>query len=81
MANGEAAVKGENQEMYMRDPVEKTPEYEAAMDRIQPILDREFPETYMGICHTIWARKKQLLAQNGISWQSPAELNPNIIFD
>ncbi len=35
-----------------------------------------------GMCHLVWARKKHLLKQMyNINWQSPAELNPHIIFE
>lgn len=66
-----------------RDPVEKTPEYAHAMIKITPILDKEFPEDNapLGSCNTYWKRKKELLAQHGVEWQSPAELNPGVIFD
>jgi len=67
--------------MFTRDPIEKTAEYAAAMESIQPVLDREFPEIYLGSCHAVWARKKELLAQRGIDWHSPSEMNPDIIFD
>lgn len=36
----------------------------------------------LGICHSVWALKKSRLREKyGIIWQSPAELNPNILFD
>ncbi len=67
----------------IKDPVEKTVEYEEAMKEIDPILDKEFPddEYVMGTCHRYWARKKELLRRFGIEWKSPAEMNPFTIFD
>jgi len=67
----------------LRDPVEKTKEYEEAMKKIDPILDKEFPkdQVVMGSCHRYWARKRDLLKTAGIEWKSPAEMNPNIRFD
>lgn len=67
--------------MYIRDSVEKTEEYTKAMEIIQPILDKEFPEVSLGVCHAVWARKKALLSEMGVEWNSPAEMNPDIIFD
>lgn len=67
----------------LRDPIENTPEYETAMQTIQPQLDKEFPpeSSGLGTCHRFWHRKKELLQAKGIAWQSPAELNPHIRFD
>ena len=68
----------------LKDPVEKTIEYENAMKKIDPILDKEFPEDappVMGTCHRYWARKKELLAKHGIEWKTPAEMNPMTRFD
>ena len=37
---------------------------------------------YMGYCHKYWYYKKKYLKEiYGIDWKSPAELNPNTIFD
>lgn len=36
----------------------------------------------MGFCHVAWPVKKRLLAEKyGIDWQSPEEMNPQVIFD
>ena len=36
----------------------------------------------LGSCHWIWAMKKSILHEkNGITWYSPAELNPDVIYD
>ncbi len=64
------------------DEVEYTSEYEEAMETVQPVLDAEFgTELYLGKCHMVWTRKKELLAEMGINWDSPAEFNPDTIFD
>lgn len=68
----------------LKDPVEKTTEYAEAMKIIEPILDKEFPETVppvMGTCHRYWARKKEMLKAKGIEWKTPGEMNPDIRFD
>ena len=36
----------------------------------------------MGGCHAIWARQQEILRkQYGITWRTPAELNPGCCFD
>lgn len=65
----------------LRDPVEKTKEYKEAMKEVQPILDKEFPTIYMGVCHAIWQRKTELLKHRGVEWKSPSIMNPHIMFD
>lgn len=62
------------------DPIENTDEYIAAMKHIGPILEKEFEGMFM-CSGPYWAMKKKLLAQHGIDWKSPAELNPNATFD
>ena len=68
---------------FFRDMVETTAAYQEAMKEIQPQLETEFaPNKHkLGLCHQIWARKKQLLAERGIDWKTPAEINPDIQFD
>ena len=35
-----------------------------------------------GYCHAFWSAKQRVLREKyGISWQSPADLNPRIKFD
>ena len=69
-----------------RDPIENTKEYYEAMKKIQPELDALNYELHkqgcgMGSCHIYFARKKELLKNEGIDWKSPAECNPYVIFD
>ena len=36
----------------------------------------------LGSCHTLWALQKRILKEKyGITWYTPAELNPDIKFD
>ncbi len=66
------------------DPIENTEEYKEAMKKIQPELDRliESLEGYgLGSCHVFWNKKKSLLKEQGIDWETPAECNPDIRFD
>lgn len=66
------------------DKNEKLAKNKKKFKEVEEIIKKEFkdqPKT-MGLCHKIWARKKQLLKEMyDINWQSPAELNPDIIFD
>ena len=66
---------------FAYDPIEDTKEYKKVMKEIQPILDREFSEHWFGMCHGVWKRKKQLLAERGIDWKTPQEMNPETKFD
>lgn len=66
------------------DRKEKSLRYRKQFKEVEKILDKEFEgkRHMMGICHSIWFRKKQLLKEMyDIDWESPAELNPHIIFD
>lgn len=56
---------------------------EDVMKEVEAIIDEEDKDMPkgMGYCHRFWYRKKQLLAERGYSWKSPAEENLNIIFD
>ena len=47
-------------------------------DSGQGHLAREWP---LGSCHRIWNLMKEDLKQQGISWYSPAEMNPGYHFD
>ncbi len=73
------------------DAVELTPEYKRISDEMEQEVERKLT-TYleehglsnesMGCCYIYWHIKKQLLKEKyGIDWQSPAELNPRVIFD
>ncbi len=35
-----------------------------------------------GVCYEFWERKKEILRKEyGIEWQSPHDLNPNVLYD
>ena len=36
---------------------------------------------YRGYCHRYWSVKKRILAEYGIDWKTPQELNPGVVFD
>jgi len=68
------------------DPVEDDPRYAEVFRKI----DAEVKETLanhpqrgsMGFVHLIWETKKRILLQKySIDWKTPAELNPQVMFD
>lgn len=65
----------------IRDPVEGTAEYINAMIKVTSILDNEmggFPRKLQFV-NNYWERKKELLRECGVEWNTPAELNPELI--
>lgn len=66
------------------DKNEKKSKYKKQFETVDKIVAEEFKNEIntIGICHAMWSRKKQLLKiMYDIDWQTPAELNPEIIFD
>ena len=61
-----------------QDPIEKTEAYLAVIDAVDERIDRE---KTMDFCLEHWQLKKRFLFGYGIDWQSPAELNPRVMFD
>ena len=52
--------------------------------RLLPSNPEQAAELFMqlGCCHTIWALQKRILKEKyGITWYTPAELNPDIKYD
>jgi len=43
--------------------------------------ERHIRDWPLGSCHRIWKLKKDYLSERGISWYSPAEMNPGHRFD
>lgn len=67
---------------YIVDEIENSPEYLAIKNEIDAEIDRLFVPGKLGQCHKLWKYKKQLLKNKyNIDWKSPAELNPEIIFE
>ncbi|MBQ6276530.1 MAG: FHA domain-containing protein [Bacteroidales bacterium] len=68
------------------DKVELTDEYKSVIDEVEIEVDGKLKNhpryKHMGYCHIFWGTKKKILKDKyGISWRTPSELNPNIIFD
>lgn len=63
------------------DPVEMTDKYLSVIDEIEKKIEAKRTFCGMGSCYEYWNLKKQFLAEKGIEWSSPAELNPRVMFD
>ena len=65
-----------------RDPVELTDDYLNVIDEVEEILDKEETKYHgLGSCFKYWARKKAELEKRGVDWNTPEEMNPNVMFD
>lgn len=66
----------------VKDPVEMTAEYLSVIDEVEKEVSEKLGDNYyMGKCFEIWELTKSLLADYGIDWHTPSELNPGVIFD
>ena len=65
------------------DPVENTLKYRIIKRQLHRKIVAMIGEGgYMGYCHKYWSAKKLILRRDyGIEWHSPAELNPDAMFD
>lgn len=65
------------------DPVERTREWEDCIYDVELKCDRilEGEPRGMGFCFSYWSTKKAVLAKHGIRWNSPAVMNPRVMFD
>ncbi len=65
------------------DPIERTPEWEEHFYEVERECDRRLGDTPrgMGFCFSYWSTLRQVLAERGIAWRSPHELNPRVMFD
>lgn len=66
------------------DFLEETAVYKEVEPIIEELIKEKLGELYnhIGACHAIWYHRKKLLMEKyGIEWLTPAELNPEVIFD
>lgn len=65
------------------DPVERTEEYENAIQEVEAECDAALADhpRGMGFCFAYWSEKARILAEHGIRWCSPAVMNPHVLFD
>lgn len=64
--------------LIRNDPIEKSEEYLKVIDDVEEKIDKA---KTMDICFEYWALKARFLMEYGIFWQSPSQLNPNVMFD
>lgn len=65
------------------DPVERSEDYERVIPDVEREIAKElkgFPRG-MGFCFAYWSAKKAALAKRAIEWNSPAYMNPGVMFD
>ena len=65
------------------DPVERTPQWEEIYYEVEQECDRRLGDTPrgMGFCFSYWGTLRQVLAERGIKWHSPNQMNPRVMFD
>lgn len=65
------------------DPIERTPQWEECYYEVEKECDRRLGDTPrgMGFCFAYWSTLRGVLAERGIHWQSPHEMNPRVMFD
>ena len=65
------------------DPVERTPKWEENYLEVEEECDRRLGDIPrgMGFCFAYWSTLREVLAERGIHWHSPHELNPRVMFD
>lgn len=65
------------------DPVERTEEYERVIPDVERAIAGQLKghPRRMGFCFLYWSAKKTELAKRGIEWNSPAYMNPCVMFD
>jgi hypothetical protein len=66
--------------MEKRDPTELDPRYKEIFRQVDEEVKAELGESRpKGYRYMFWGLKKKLLLERyGISWKSPADMNPNI---
>lgn len=64
-------------------PIERTPLWEENYYEVEKECDRRLGDTPrgMGFCFAHWSTLRSVLAERGILWKSPSELNPRVMFD
>jgi len=63
--------------------IERTSLWEENYYEVEKECDRRLGDTPrgMGFCFAYWSTLRSVLAERGILWQSPRELNPGVMFD
>lgn len=69
-----------------RDPIERDPKIAWMVREAEKEAEAEVAALgdlpRWGVCHMIWPRQKRILKEKyGVKWRTPAEMNPDILFD
>jgi hypothetical protein len=78
-------IKKPKRSLALHDPIEDDPSISvlvsAAATEAED-LARQSGRTGRGVCHLIWREQARILAErHNIIWQSPAQMNPGIMYD
>lgn len=77
-----AALGQPNEWNWLRDPIENDPATHELVRVAAKAAEELVGETIgRGRGHRIWFEQKRILAAQGITWFSPADMNPRIVFD
>ena len=65
------------------DPIQFSEKWENNIYEVEKECDEKLKDVTrrMGFCHLYWSTKTQVLAEHGITWRSPAVMNPKVRFD
>lgn len=65
------------------DLVQRTPEWEKCIYEVEKECAERLKDQPrgMGFCHAYWPVKREVLAEHGITWRTPAQMNPKVRFD
>lgn len=63
------------------DPIEMSDDYLDVIDEVEELVDNNRSFIGFGSCHEIWNLKRRFLEERGITWKSPAMMNPMVLFD
>jgi tetratricopeptide (TPR) repeat protein len=80
----QAAEASQQAKSFLYDPIEDDPVYQPSIRAADALAEAEHAqdEPGMGFCHIFWATKARILEERfGITWFSPAMMNPDTIFD
>lgn len=68
----------------IHDPKEYDPQIRPVIEKAEREAELELADwpRAEGFCHALWGAQKEILrAKYGIDWRTPAEMNPDVIFD
>lgn len=65
------------------DPIERSQQWEDCIYEVEKVCAEKLAgePKGMGFCYLYWSTKKAVLAKFGIEWNSPAVMNPRVMFD